>query len=234
WQDGNAPLGEDRVGLERGRPVRAFHDQLRLDAPRVVAGDLVLARREHEHVARQLEQLLVRHAHAFVPGQRSVLLGVAAQLFAAATPPTLRHPWTTQRCSSSRHPSRSHARATTITTPAPVASCRKSEPPSEIGLPVTISGTACPTCIEYVSIIQAIVCSLVAMSGAGMSSCGPMIGSSSEVKRRVRPSISRAESERGSQRTPPFAPPYGSRSSAHFPVIHMASAAHSPSVTCGP
>ena len=65
----------------------------------------------------------------------------------------------------------------TITTPAPVASCRKTEPPIEIGLPVTISGTAWPTCIEYVSIIQAIVCSFVAMSGAGMSSCGPIIGS---------------------------------------------------------
>ena len=45
-------------------------------------------------------------------------------------------------------PSRSHARAVTITTPAPVASCRKTEPPIEIGFPVTISGTAWPTCIE--------------------------------------------------------------------------------------
>ena len=36
----------------------------------------------------------------------------------------------------------------TITTPAPVASWRKTEPPIEIGLPVTISGTAWPTCIE--------------------------------------------------------------------------------------
>ena len=51
----------------------------------------------------------------------------------------------------------------------------------EIGLPVTISGTAWPICIEYVSIIQAIVCSFVAMSGAGMSSFGPMTGSSSAV-----------------------------------------------------
>ena len=60
----------------------------------------------------------------------------------AAIPPTLPKPWTTQRCSASFQPSRSHARATTITTPAPVASCRKTEPPIEIGLPVTISGTA--------------------------------------------------------------------------------------------
>jgi len=57
-------------------------------------------------------------------------------------------PCTTHRWSLSFHPSRSHARATVITTPAPVASCRKTEPPIEIGLPVTISGTACPFCIE--------------------------------------------------------------------------------------
>ena len=100
--------------------------------------------------------------------------------------PTLPNPWTTQRCSASGQPRRSQARSVTMTTPAPVASCRKTEPPMATGLPVTISGTAWPTCIEYVSIIQAIVCSLVAMSGAGMSCCGPMNGSSSEVKRRVR------------------------------------------------
>ena len=68
-----------------------------------------------------------------------------------------------------------------MTTPAPVASLRKTEPPIETGFPVTISGTAYPICIEYVSIIQAIVCSLVAMSGAGMSDCGPMKRSSSDV-----------------------------------------------------
>ena len=83
------------------------------------------------------------------------------------------------------------------------------------------------------SIIQAIVCSFVAMSGAGMSCCGPITGRSSDVKRRVIPSSSRRESVRGLQRTPPFAPPYGSRSSAHFHVIHIASAAHSPSETSG-
>ena len=77
----------------------------------------------------------------------------------------------------------------------------------EIGFPVTISGTAYPLCIEYVSIIQAIVCSFVAMSGAGMSSLGPMIGRSSDVKRRVRRSSSLRERLRGSHRTPPFAPP---------------------------
>jgi hypothetical protein len=58
-----------------------------------------------------------------------------------------------------------------------------------------------------VSIIQAIVCSFVAMSGAGMSSCGPITGRSSEVKRRVSRSISACDICRGLQRTPPFAPP---------------------------
>jgi hypothetical protein len=58
-----------------------------------------------------------------------------------------------------------------------------------------------------VSIIHAIVCSFVAMSGAGMSSCGPMIGSSSEVKRRVMRWSSPSDIWRGWQRIPPFAPP---------------------------
>ena len=117
------------------------------------------------------------------------------------------NPCTTHRCSLSFQPRRSQARAIVITTPAPVASCLNTEPPIEIGLPVTISGTAWPFCIEYVSIIQAIVCSFVAMSGAGMSSFGPMIGSSSEVNRRVSRSSSACDISRGLQRTPPLAPP---------------------------
>ena len=59
-----------------------------------------------------------------------------------------------------------------------------------------------------------------------------MNGSSSAVNRRVTAWSSRSERTRGSQRIPPFAPPYGSRSSAHFQVIHIDSAAHSPSETC--
>ncbi len=57
------------------------------------------------------------------------------------------------------------------------------------------------------SIIQAIVCSLVAMSGAGMSVAGPMNGARSEVNRRVIRRSSVCDSSRGLQRTPPFAPP---------------------------
>ena len=55
--------------------------------------------------------------------------------------------------------------------------------------------------------IQAIVCAFVAMSGAGMSSSGPMMCRSSVVIRRVSRSTSFGESSRGLQRTPPFAPP---------------------------
>jgi hypothetical protein len=57
-------------------------------------------------------------------------------------PPTFPKPWTTHRCSARFHPRRRQARAITMTTPAPVASCRNSEPPSATGFPVTISGTA--------------------------------------------------------------------------------------------
>ena len=52
---------------------------------------------------------------------------------------------------------------------------RPSDPPSGIGLPVTTAGDVYPTCIEYVSMIQAIVWELVFTSGAGMSFSGPMM-----------------------------------------------------------
>src|SRR5262245_66454446 len=64
-----------------------------------------------------------------------------------------------------------------------------------------------------------------------MSIPGPMNGARSVVKRRVRRASSPFERTRGLQRTPPFAPPYGSRRRAHFQVIHIASAAHSPRLT---
>ena len=51
--------------------------------------------------------------------------------------------------------------------------------------------------------------------------------------RRVSRWTSSADISRGLQRTPPLAPPYGNRRRAHFHVIHIASAAHSPSDTCG-
>src|SRR6266404_3778411 len=53
------------------------------------------------------------------------------------------------------------------------------------------------------------------------------------LTRRFSRSSSESDSVRTSQRMPPFAPPYGSRSSAHFHVIQVARAAHSPSETSG-
>ena len=57
-----------------------------------------------------------------------------------------------------------------------MASLRPSEPPRLIGLPVTTPGTVYPTCMEYVSMNQAMTCSFVPMSGPMMSVFGPTNG----------------------------------------------------------
>ena len=62
----------------------------------------------------------------------------------------------------------------TIITPRPVASRRPADPPISSGLPVTTAVSVWPTCMLYVSMIHAIVCSLVFTSGAGTSFSGPM------------------------------------------------------------
>ena len=62
-------------------------------------------------------------------------------------------------------------------------------------------------CIEYESMIQAITCSSVPISGAMMSTCGPMNGIISCVNRRVSRSTSRGAIRCGSHAMPPFAPP---------------------------
>ena len=81
--------------------------------------------------------------------------------------------------------------------------------------------------------IQAIVWALVFTSGAGMSRSGPMRSSISVVYRRVSVSSCCWLMVFGSQTTPPFAPPYGMPTTAHFHVIHIASALTSPSETDG-
>jgi len=96
---------------------------------------------------------------------------------------------------------------------------------------VTTAGTVYPTCIEYVSMIQAMVCALVFTSGAGMSRSGPMMMLISVANRRVSPSSSRRESFFGSTMTPPLPPPYGMPTTAHFQVIHIARALTSSSET---
>ena len=65
--------------------------------------------------------------------------------------------------------------------PRPVASTRPREPPSESGLPVTTDVTVWRACIEYVSMIHAIVWGFVPMSGAGTSFSGPNWSISSAV-----------------------------------------------------
>ena len=81
--------------------------------------------------------------------------------------------------------------------------------------------------------IHDITWGLVFTSGAGMSFSGPMMIEISEVYRRVSRSISARDIRCGSHTTPPFAPPYGSPTTAHFQVIHIASALTSSSVTSG-
>ena len=78
--------------------------------------------------------------------------------------------------------------------------------------------------MAYVSIIHAMVCAFVPMSGAGMSRSGPMMSMISDVKRRVMRSTSPSDNLVGSTTTPPLAPPNGMFISAHFHVINMASA----------
>ena len=70
------------------------------------------------------------------------------------------------------------------------------------------------------------------MSGAGMSSFGPMNGARSAVNRRViRDELGRATARAGCSARRPSRRRTGRRSSAHFQVIHIASAAHSPRLT---
>ena len=79
--------------------------------------------------------------------------------------------------------------------------------------------------------IHAIVCGLVPMSGAGTSFSGPIRSMISAVYRRVILSSSPRVSVEGSQITPPFAPPNGMFTTAHFHVIQAASARTSSSET---
>ena len=71
----NPTLGEDRVRLDRRRAVRPFGDEPGLDPVCVLLGELVLAGSEREDVARQLEQLRVRHVSRIrVIRERAVLV----------------------------------------------------------------------------------------------------------------------------------------------------------------
>jgi hypothetical protein len=87
--------------------------------------------------------------------------------------------------------------------------------------------------MEMVSMIQAITRPSVPRSGAGMSFSGPISSAISVVKRRVSRSSSASVSVRGSQTTPPLAPPKGRSTSAAFQVMNMARARQSSRVMAG-
>src|SRR4029077_9748039 len=73
-------LAEDLVGLDRRGAVRAFHDERRVDAVGVRAGELVLSGGENEDFAGELEELLVRDPlAAVVAGKRAVLRDVGVK-----------------------------------------------------------------------------------------------------------------------------------------------------------
>ena len=81
--------------------------------------------------------------------------------------------------------------------------------------------------------IHAMIRSSVPTSGAGTSLSGPMNGRISLAYRRVSRSSSPVDIVEGSSFTPPLAPPYGIPTSAHFQVIHIASALTSSRLTSG-
>ena len=94
----------------------------------------------------------------------------------AACEPTLPKPCTAARRLVRAMPACARAARATCTTPRDVAVDRPSEPPMLTGLPVVDAGDGVALLTEYVSMIQAMVCSSVPMSGARMSCSGPMIG----------------------------------------------------------
>ena len=150
----------------------------------------------------------------------------------AAHEPTLPKPWMTTRVSASSRPSAGAASCRQMTTPRPVAASRPSEPPSEIGLPVTIAGVW-PCSLPYSSIIQAITWAFVFTSGAGMSRVGPSTFSILSMKDRVIFCTSSRLSSVGSQFTPPLAPPKGMPTIAVFHDISAARARTSSRSTSG-
>ena len=88
-------------------------------------------------------------------------------------------------------------------------------------------------CMDMVSMIQAMIWPSVFTSGAGMSRSGPIRIEISVAKRRVMCSSSERERACGSTMIPPLAPPKGMLTTAHFQVIHIASALTSLSETSG-
>ena len=101
-----------------------------------------------------------------------------------------------------------------------------------MGLPVTMPGVY-PAMEPYASIIHAIVCELVPISGAGMSRFTPSRCSMLVVYRRVMWFSSASLIVLGSHWIPPLPPPKGMLTTAVFQVISDASARISLMSACG-
>ncbi len=119
-----------------------------------------------------------------------------------------------------------------VLNPLPVASVLPAIPPLANGLPVTqalaFMMSDGPVRL-YSSAIQAMVCSLVPISGAGTFRPGHMRLrlASSWVNRRVIRSSSWASHSVGSILSAPFDPPNGTSTTAHFRLMSAASASTS-------
>ncbi len=101
------------------------------------------------------------------------------------------------------------------------------------GLPVMKPGSFAPWIASNSSSIQSMCCGLVMTSGAGTSLSGPTFFASWRTQPRQISSCSRMLRLCGSQMTPPLPPPSGMSTTAHFQVIHMASARTVSTVSCG-
>ncbi len=156
-----------------------------------------------------------------------------SQSISAAAAPTLPKPMMEAVRSFVESPRCFTVSRRTVTSPWDVAVFLPRDPPMHTGLPVTTPGTEYPFMVLYVSIIQAITCSLVYISGAGMSDSGPISIAISYVYLRVMRFISLRLIFVLSQAMPPLAPPNGTSITAHFHVISAASVIISLSETFG-
>ena len=89
------------------------------------------------------------------------------------------------------------------------------------------------TIFRHSSAIHPMIRAFVYMSGAGTSTSGPIPSAIAATNPRLSRSSSIGLSRFASTRTPPFAPPYGRSSTAHFIVIQNANARTSSASTDG-
>ena len=94
-------------------------------------------------------------------------------------------------------------------------------------------GRRAPSMVSYSSSIHSMCCAVVMTSGAGTSRSGPMSRATCRTQPRQIRSCSRSVRSCGSQTTPPLPPPSGMSTTAHFHVIHIASARTMSRLSCG-